>query len=72
MTTDTIVVTAGASGISIGTITVTLTGLVPPTSGAAGDSVNLISSIISEIWGDDIQAIYNTPTASCTLAAAGS
>ena len=52
MTTDTVVVTAGVSGISIGSITVTLTGLEPPTSGNAGDPVNLISSIKSELDGD--------------------
>ena len=52
MTTDTVLVTAGASGISVGTLIVTLTGLVPPTSGNVGDPVNLISSIKSELKGD--------------------
>ena len=46
--TTTITVTAGTGGIAAGSLTITLTGLNPPNSGNAGDSLTLITSISSQ------------------------
>ena len=44
----TITVTAGTGGIAAGSLTITLTGLNPPNTGNAGDSLTLITSISSQ------------------------
>ena len=64
--------TAGTGGIAAGSLTVTLTGLNPPNSGTAGDTVNLVSEISSATGGNAIEAAYTTDSGTCTLAAAGS